>query len=219
MRCARLGPTSGAVVQSRRRRMAPTPSSAALPTREELAALAAVGKPVVLIAASQLAYLRSLAALTPLALAPAADRAQDRIAALRERIAERLGRGDVDAELALLEPLFELWDPAEVAAALLALSRQAEAVGEAAELVTAAPDQWVKVFVTVGKKDRAGPKDLVGALIKEVGLEKGQIGRIDLRENFALVEVAPAAADTVVRRLTGGTIKGRRVAARLDRGT
>lgn len=191
---------------------------AALPTREELSALAGLGKPVVLIAASQLAYLRSLAALTPLALAPAADRAQDRIAALRERIAERLGRGDVDAELALLEPLFERWDPAEVAAALLALFRQPSDVSDEAELVTAAPDQWVKIFVTVGKKDRAGPKDLVGALIKEVGLEKAQIGRIDLRESFALVEVAPAAADTVVRRLTGVTIKGRRVAARLDRG-
>ena len=191
---------------------------AALPTREELTALASVGKPVVLIVASQLAYLRSLAALTPLTLAPAADRAQDRLAALRERIAERLRHGDVDAELALLEPLFERWDPAEVAAALLALSRQPETVGAEADLATAAPDQWVKIFVTVGKRDRAGPKDLVGALIKEVGLEKAQIGRIDLRESFALVEVAPAAADTVVRRLTGVTIKGKRGAAKLDRG-
>ena len=192
---------------------------AALPTREELTALAVVGHPVLLVAASQLTYLRSLAALTPLTLTPAADRAQDRSAALRERIAERLGRGDVDAELALLEPLFERWDPAEVAAALLALSRQPSAVSDESDLVTAAPDQWVKVFVNVGKKDRAGPKDLVGALIKEVGLEKGQIGRIDLRESFALVEVAPAAAETVVRRMTGVTIKGKRVAAKVDRGT
>jgi len=76
----------------------------------------------------------------------------------------------------------------------------------------------VKVFVNVGKKERAGPKDLVGALIKEVGLEKGQIGRIDMRESFALVEVAPAAAETVVRRMTGVTIKGKRVAAKKDQG-
>jgi hypothetical protein len=191
---------------------------AALPTREELTALAAIGKPVVLIASSQLPYLKAVAALTPLVLAPSADRAQDRNAALRERIAERLGRGEVDAELTLLEPLFERWDPAEVAAALLALSRQPSAVGEDTADVTAAPDQWVKVFVNVGKKDRAGAKDLVGALIKEVGLEKGQIGRIDLRESFALVEVAPAAAETVVRRMTGVTIKGKRVAAKVDRG-
>jgi len=191
---------------------------AVLPTREELTALAGVGKPVLLVAASQLAYLKSLAALTPLTLASSADRAQDRSAALRERIAERLGRGDVDAELALLEPLFERWDPAEVAAALLALNRQPSAVSVEADLVTAAPDQWVKVFVNVGKKDRAGPKDLVGALIKEVGLEKAQIGRIDMRESFALVEVAPAAAEAVARRMTGVTIKGKRVAAKVDQG-
>jgi hypothetical protein len=191
----------------------------ALPTREELTSLAAVAHPILLVAASQLAYVRSIAALTPLVLGAAADRAQDRNAALRERIAERLSRGEVDAELALLEPLFERWDPAEVAAALLALSRQPSAASEATADVTAAPDQWVKIFVNVGKKDRAGPKDLVGALIKEVGLEKGQIGRIDLRESFALVEVAPAAADTVVRRMTGVTIKGKRVAAKMDQGT
>jgi hypothetical protein len=190
----------------------------ALPTREELASIAVIGHPVLLITASQLAYARSVAALTPLNVAPAADRAQDRNAAVRERIAERLGRGDVDAELALLEPLFERWDPAEVAAALLALSRQSSAVSDEADLVTAAPDQWVKVFVNVGKKDRAGPKDLVGALIKEVGLEKAQIGRIDMRESFALVEVAPAAAEAVARRMTGVTIKGKRVAAKLDQG-
>ena len=191
---------------------------AALPTREELTSLAAVGQPVLLVAASQVAYVRSVAALTPLGLAPAADRAQDRNAAVRDRIAERLTRGEVDAELAQLEPLFELWDPAEVAAALLALSRQPSAVSDDDAGVTAAPDQWVKIFVNVGKKDRAGPKDLVGALIKEVGLEKAQIGRIDMRESFALVEVAPAAADTVVRRMTGVTIKGKRVAAKMDQG-
>ena len=188
-----------------------------LPTREELMVLATIGKPVFVITSSQLPYLKAVAALTPLGLTPAADRAQDRNAALRERISERLERGEVDAELALLEPLFEKWDPAEVAAALLALSRQ-PLDGSNDDDVTAPADQWVKVFVNVGKKDRAGPKDLVGALIKEVGLEKGQIGRIDMRESFVLVEVAPAAAETVVRRMTGVTIKGKRVAAKVDQG-
>jgi len=61
-----------------------------------------------------------------------------------------------------------------VAAALLALSRQSSAVSNETSDITAAPDQWAKVFVNVGKKDRAGPKDLPGALIKEVGLEMDQ---------------------------------------------
>jgi len=56
----------------------------------------------------------------------------------------------------------------------------------------------------------------VGALIREVGLGKGDIGRIDLRDSFTLVDVADRAADRVVRGLTGVTIKGRRAVARLD---
>src|SRR5437762_14323725 len=80
--------------------------------------------PVVLALATQLPYLRSIAVLTPLPFSPSADRAADRAATLRGRIAERLARGDVDAELALLAPLFEDYDPALVAAALLALQRE-----------------------------------------------------------------------------------------------
>ncbi|HEV8266452.1 MAG TPA: DbpA RNA binding domain-containing protein [Gemmatimonadales bacterium] len=191
-----------------------------LPTREELAALARLGPLVTLVSASQLAYLKSLATLTVLPLGSAADHAQDRVAALRKEIAERLERGDVDPELALLEPLFERYDPAEVAGALLAIQRDTgnekrETSGQA-PFETTAP--WVKLFLGVGKKDSVGPKDLVGALIREVGLEKGQIGRIEVRETHSLVEVAPAVAEQAVRRLGGVSIRGRRVTARVDRG-
>ena len=161
--------------------------------------------------------IRSLAApLTPLELPSAADRARDRTEALREQVARRLGEGDVDAELALLGPLFERFDPAEVAAALLAIGRQPLPPPPTQALPTPAAS-GIKLFVNLGKKDRAAAKDLVGALIREVGIEKSQIGRIDVRDTFTLVEVAPAVVEKVVRGLTGVTIKGRRVSARLDR--
>src|SRR6266568_5021814 len=168
-------------------------------------------------AAIQLPYLRSIATLTPLAVASGADRARDRAEALRERVAALLTTGSVDAELALLDPLFERFDPAEVAAALLALQREAE--GGMRDAVVAAPVEGarVKVFVGLGKKDRASAKDLVGALIREAGVPKGDIGRIDVRETFSLIEVTAGAADRAVRGLTGTTIRGRRVLARLDR--
>jgi ATP-dependent RNA helicase DeaD len=69
----------------------------------------------------------------------------------------------------------------------------------------------------VGRKDHASAKDLVGALIKEAGLQKGQIGKIDVRETFSIVDIAAPAVDQAVRRLTGVAIRGRRVAARPDR--
>jgi len=191
----------------------------ALPSRDEVAALARLGggEPVVFIAAVQLPYLRSVATLTPLALASGADRARDRAEMLRERVAGLLTAGSVDAELALLDPLFERFDPAEVAAALLALQRETGSGKRetiAPGVVDGAP---VRVFVGVGKKDRASAKDLVGALIREAGIAKGDIGRIEVRETFSLVEVGAAAAEQAVRGLTGTTIRGRRVVARLDR--
>ena len=186
---------------------------ARLPTREQFAALGRLGMPIVFAAAAQVPYLRSIAGpLTPLRLPSAADRAADRAASLREQVARLLTEGCVDAELALLDPLFERFDPAEVAAALLALRRQTSDVSPP----PAAP-VWVKVFVNVGKKDRAAAKDLVGALTREVGIAKDAIGRVDVRDTFSVVELAPAVAEQAMRGLSRVAIKGRRALARLDR--
>jgi len=193
--------------------------AAVLPTREELRLLAAIATPAVPVFSSQLPYLRSIATLTPLPLPAAADRAQDRSAELRAELAARLAQGDVDAELAVLAPLFEDHDPALVAGALLAISLQpsAAAVSHQPSAVSQPEGGWVRVFVSVGRKDRASPKDLVGALIKEAGLQKGQIGKIDVRETFSLVDVAPAVAEQAVRRMAGVSVRGRRVTARPER--
>ena len=75
----------------------------------------------------------------------------------------------------------------------------------------------MKVFVNVGKKDRAAAKDLVGALIREVGIAKDAIGRVDVRDTFSVVELAPAVAEQAMRGLSRVAIKGRRALARLDR--
>src|SRR5438477_4900554 len=190
----------------------------ALPSRDELAALVRLGEPIVFLSAAQLPYLRSIATLAPFSLPGAADRARDRAEELRERVARVLLSGGVDAELALLDPLFERFDPAEVAGALLALQRETGSGERETGAPPLPPDpQAVKVFVSIGKKDRASAKDLVGALIREAGVPKDDIGRIDVRETFSLVEVAAGAADRAVRGLTGTTIRGRRVIARLDR--
>jgi len=190
-----------------------------LPTREELRLLVAIAQPLVLALASQVPYLKAIASLSPFTLPSRADRAQDRNATLRAAISARLAQGDVDAELAVLAPLFEEHDPATVAGALLALSRQPStaAISHQPSAISQPEGGWVRVFVSVGRKDQASAKDLVGALIKEAGLQKGQIGKIDVRETFSLVDVAPAVAEQAVRRMAGVSVRGRRVTARPDR--
>jgi len=195
-----------------------------LPARAELAALGQVCEPVVFITGGQLPYLRSIAArLTPLGplLPSRADRARDRAATLRDQIARTIEQGGHEAELAMLDPLFERFDAAEVAAAILSLLGE-EGRGKRGESTSpfplpSSPVSWTKLFLNIGKKDRAAAKDLVGALIREVGLEKAQIGRIEVRETFSVVEVAPGVAERAVQGLGGVTVRGRRVAARLDR--
>ena len=63
------------------------------------------------------------------------------------------------------------------------------------------------------------PHDLVAALIKDAGVPKEAVGRVEIRESFTLVELGagadPAAA---AERLTGKTIRKRRLVARLDKG-
>jgi hypothetical protein len=189
----------------------------ALPSRDELAALVRLGEPIVFLSAAQLPYLRSIATVSPFTLPGAADRARDRAEELRERVTQLLLSGGVDAELALLDPLFERFDPAEVAAAVLALQRESGSGKRDTVIATPGEGARVTVFVGLGKKDRASAKDLVGALIREAGVPKDAIGRIDVRETFSLVEVTAGTADRAVRGLTGTTIRGRRVIARLDR--
>ncbi len=193
---------------------------ARLPSREQFMALSKRAAAVVLATAAQLPYLRSLAhPLTALRLPSAADRARDRAETLRRQVSDLLDRGAaVDGELALLAPLFERFDPAEVAAALLALQRESGSGNQEASTPRDAAPPRVRLFVSVGKKNRVGPKDLVGALIKEVGLLKADIGRIEVRETFSLVEITARGAEQAVAGLSGATIRGRRVVARVDRG-
>jgi ATP-dependent RNA helicase DeaD len=58
----------------------------------------------------------------------------------------------------------------------------------------------------------------VAALVKEVGVERTRIGKIEVRESFSLVEVPAAEAGPIAERLSGVTIRRRRATARLDRG-
>jgi ATP-dependent RNA helicase DeaD len=146
-----------------------------------------------------------------------ADRALDRAEALQAAVARTLESRSVDGELAMLAPLFERYDPAEVAAALLALAPAPPQAAAAPEGV-AASQGWERLFINVGKRDRASAKDLVGALIREAGLAKEDIGKIDVRDTFTLCDLAPAAIERAAARLTGATIRGRRLAPRRDRG-
>ncbi|HSE26690.1 MAG TPA: DEAD/DEAH box helicase [Gemmatimonadales bacterium] len=190
-----------------------------LPDRDALVALAALAKEVVvLVPAIAEGWLASVAQpIRPLRLPDAADAAADAAAQARAAVAARLEAGAGGAGLLAVSPLLERWDAAAVAGALYELWRAAVPAAPAPAAGAAPVAETARIWAGAGKRDGATPADFVAALTKEIGLDRTQIGRIDLRESFALIEVPAAEADRIARALDGVSIRRRRIAARVDR--
>jgi ATP-dependent RNA helicase DeaD len=168
----------------------------------------------------------------PIRLSGLADRLRDRDAVLRTEIEAMIGRDQLGAASYAIAPLFDRHDPQAVAAACFALWRRggaadhaAGSAGDAATMVSPAEAQTpvggvatARLWVGVGRRDEAAVGDLVAVLVKEVGMARESIGRIELRETFALVEVPAGEADRIAQQLSGLTVRRRKLVARVDRG-
>ena len=189
-----------------------------LPDPARLRQLAtSAGELVLLVPPGAEPYVERLASpRRPLRLPGALEATTTAAAARRAAIVRALETGNPERALLTLAPLFERHDPAAVAAALYELWTSATGTSAPAAL----PDipATARVYVGVGKKDGATANDLVAVLTKEVRVERGKIGRVELRDGFSLVEVPAQDAERIAAALTGTTIRRRRVTARVDRG-
>jgi ATP-dependent RNA helicase DeaD len=77
---------------------------------------------------------------------------------------------------------------------------------------------WSRVFIGAGNRDAVKVGDLVGAITGETGIPGGQIGKIEIRGSFSLVEIDSQVVDQVIMKLNGTAIRGREVNVKLDRG-
>ncbi len=185
---------------------------------------------VVLARPRELAHLRRIAReagyeLTPLA-APGPQPGEG-VQAFRDQVEAALLERDLAPYHLLLEPLTARYGSAEVSAALAALLRdrrptadpaggEAPAPGDAAAR-RRAPPAFVRLFRSVGSRDGVGAGDLLGAITGETGIPGSKVGRIDVRESFARVEVDESVAAAVIRSLNGTTLRGRSIRADYDR--
>lgn len=189
---------------------------------------------VILVRSRELPHLRDVARRTGYRLVPAPEPVPTRISGEMDRLRALLDRTIKEEELApyflALEPLFRHHSPGEVAAAAAALLKRRQPTGKSqdaggpvqgsAELSSGPPPKaWVRLFVGVGEKDGVGPGDLLGAIAGEAGVEGSQVGKIEIRDTFSLVEVLPPVAEKIIRGLNGTTIRGRAVRVDHDRGS
>jgi ATP-dependent RNA helicase DeaD len=187
----------------------------------------------ILLHSRELPHLREVARETGYTLVPAKEPVPTRVSGELERLRNLIEKTLKEEELApyylAIEPLLQSYSPVEVAAAALALlkekastARSPEAEsrgGPSADRPSApAPKAWVRLFVAVGDKDGVGPGDLLGAISGEAGVEGSQVGKIEIKDTYSLVEVLPGVADKIIRGLNGTTIRGRAVRVDHDRG-
>ncbi len=188
-----------------------------LPTTDRLRQLLASGEVVLLVPPGTEPYVERVASpRRPLRLPGAVDAVASETAARRATVARAIEERRTEAAMLTLAPLFERYDPSVVAAAVFDLwtsTAASPAAPPPAEVPATA-----RIYVGVGKKDGATVNDLVAVLTKDVRVERGKIGRVELRDAYALVELPAQEAEGIARALTGTTIRRKRVTARVDRG-
>jgi ATP-dependent RNA helicase DeaD len=169
----------------------------------------------------QLPSLRTLAGggtVKPLSLPDAGSRARAQNDAMLTELRRTLESRQFGRQLLAIEPLLDAYDGIEIAAAALQLLETERAAAAARPSPRAAPAEMARVFLTIGARDNVRPGDLVGAITGEAGISSVEMGRVDIRESHTIVEVAANVAPTVIAKMDGASIRGRKIAARADLG-
>jgi len=73
----------------------------------------------------------------------------------------------------------------------------------------------VTLLILGGRKEKIRPGDMLGALTGEAGFSKEQIGKINVTDSSTYVAVARGIAKDALRKLSAGTIKGKKVKVHL----
>ena len=77
--------------------------------------------------------------------------------------------------------------------------------------------KMVRIRIGFGRMSGVRPADLVGAIANEAGISGKDIGNIEMRNGFSLVEIPETSADAVIDALEGAKIRGQRVTVSRDR--
>ncbi|MEW5744891.1 MAG: DEAD/DEAH box helicase [Nitrospirota bacterium] len=115
---------------------------------------------------------------------------------------------------ALAGRLFEHHAPEEVAAAALSLLLDTGEIEEIEEIRTdydRGRRAFVRLFMTIGRKDKIRVEDIVRSIAAEAGIPARRIGNIALYDTFSFVEVPADVADKVILAVNNSIVRGRKV--------
>ncbi len=121
----------------------------------------------------------------------------------------------------------EDFSPVEVAATLLKMELEANVerseIKDVEHMVEnnsggakkVASKNMTRLFLSIGKKQKVSPKDIVGAIAGETSLPSKKIGDIQLYDNFSFVEIPSSHVEEIVSKISKTRIKRFRVSVEI----
>ena len=152
-----------------------------------------------------------------------------RVAKFTEAITQALG----DPQLGIFRELVQSYEQehdvpaADIAAAIAVLAQDGEPLFLEEMPEPRTPERrerrdsaggLVRWRISVGKRHRVEPRQIVGALANEGGLKRADFGRIDIKPNFSLVELPPDLSQETLDKLADTRISGILIDLQRDKG-
>ena len=73
------------------------------------------------------------------------------------------------------------------------------------------PQYWETLFISGGRKDKVSKGDIAGLFFKQGGLNKDQLGVIELKQDCAFVAVPLSISNQLVQKLNNSRLKNKKV--------
>ena len=73
------------------------------------------------------------------------------------------------------------------------------------------PSPWTTLFISGGRKDKISKGDIAGLFFKQGGLERDELGMIELKQDCAFVAVPRSKADQLIQQLNNSRLKKKKV--------
>jgi hypothetical protein len=71
--------------------------------------------------------------------------------------------------------------------------------------------EWQTLYIAAGKKDKVNKIDIVGLLLKKGGLQKEDVGLIEVKDQSSYVAVKRSMIPRILKSLANEKIKGKKV--------
>lgn len=187
------------------------------------------GSALTLVQPREVKQLRSIADATgariPRRILPSpADVAAAARDSMRRQLLEVLDEADLSEYMDLVQDLAEASSLAKVAAAAIKMvmdagrgpARTTPSAEAGAEAAASEPGMQ-RLFVNVGGRHGLRPGDIVRAIAAGGGITGGDVGVIDIHDDFSFVEVPRGTADAAIAALRRARVGGRAVNAEVAR--